>query len=156
MTRGPPRSTLSSSSAASDVYKRQVELRRMQTIRLTPTTNYVVHLETSDHLNNSFNKDAGSGPATPATSNLPRQRGFHRAVVASVEKCIKANGDADEWMYEIEQLRESNPYATTNSAFAAILRGEWAVSDVLEMFDGGGGIGAVSYTHLTLPTKRIV
>src|SRR5665648_1355 len=50
MIRRPPRSTLSSSSAASDVYKRQVELRELLIIQAESPPSLHEHLGERPHL----------------------------------------------------------------------------------------------------------
>ena len=54
-----------------------------------------------------------------AACSQPRRR----TLVASVERQSKT-GDNNEWMYALENLKETNPYSATNAAFGAILRGE--------------------------------
>ena len=101
----PPRSTLSSSSAASDVYKRQVLLM----IRFIP--------------------EFGIG------------RGIWYGIFHSISAFCNAGFDL---MGE-------------NGAYQSLIRysDDWLVNTVIMLLIIIGGI-AVSYTHLTLPTKRIV
>src|SRR5674536_214175 len=79
MIRRPPRSTLSSSSAASDVYKRQVLRHVENRLKVTSGTdvNHAVRFDMTDHMGQAFRLVATGGRADPINGkplNLVKNR----------------------------------------------------------------------------------
>ena len=184
MIRRPPRSTLSSSSAASDVYKRQ-PLTFLQQLRLA-TLNSVCSLgfQNAHHKITPKGK-SGRGPGLgelpnilespliflqrlkPATSNLVHSLGL--------PKLIKNYTQRKKWAWPVlGELTKSLGFPFNISATAEasdlvccfglprpIIKShpeeKWAwFWDRGAPRNFGVPFNTVSYTHLTLPTKRIV
>src|SRR5674536_110646 len=124
MIRRPPRSTLSSSSAASDVYKRQGAGPHRAADR------------GAGGVHRGGAPAAGRAAADPAGPGPDRAHGsVRRHLRPAAQRLLRAALDAVD-------------AAVPGVAARPPGRG----SDP----DPAGGPGAVSYTHLTLPTKRIV
>ena len=54
-----------------------------------------------------------------------------------------------------EDLQKDYEYTRAN-LYSLVEKGQEALNGILEVAGEGGSARAVSYTHLTLPTKRIV
>eukprot|EP00743_Colponemidia_sp_Colp-15_P015397 GILK01018511.1.p2 GENE.GILK01018511.1~~GILK01018511.1.p2 ORF type:complete len:257 (-),score=9.04 GILK01018511.1:394-1119(-) len=58
-----------------------------------------------------------------------------RGVIASVERSARGGGNADEWMYTLQNMTAANPFSTVNNAFRAILRGEVSPAEILHTME---------------------
>src|SRR5674536_328417 len=129
MIRRPPRSTLSSSSAASDVYKRQP-------------------MEPFDYPDND------PGPQTLLTSLTPDQ---------NIDRLHWQMSRFQGYVGIVSYMGAR--FTASEQSLAPVLR-ETAKRGLIYVDDGAsprsvasqfaGSHNSVSYTHLTLPTKRIV
>ena len=129
MIRRPPRSTLSSSSAASDVYKRQVIAQDYQ-------TNEVLMLAYMNE--EAFNTTLETGKMTywSRSRNELWTKGLTSGHLQFV-KSLTLDCDNDTILAKVEQIGAACHTGNRTCFFKTLTE-------------------AVSYTHLTLPTKRIV
>ena len=178
MIRRPPRSTLSSSSAASDVYKRQH-----------------INIEKVSH---QYETKQGMLPVLNDLSFSIKKKGFTAIVGPSgcgkstITRLVSGLIKPTEGSIFISNKRITSPLSTVGMAFQNPVLLEWrnVIKNIilpleivsknmtynqkrsnaldllklvgLEEFEKNlpselsGGMKPVSYTHLTLPTKRIV
>ena len=125
--RRPPRSTLSSSSAASDVYKRQM-------VRMAQDFTYR-HCLVDGHGN--FGSIDGFGAAASRYTEA-------RLSKISMELLRDLNKDTVDFSDNYDGQRKE-PVVLPSRFPNILVNGNMGIA-----------VGTVSYTHLTLPTKRIV
>src|SRR5674536_94880 len=148
MIRRPPRSTLSSSSAASDVYKRQK-------LTCTDVTCPVCGIACDDiEVELDTVSVVTRNACIMGDAKFKELRSSHRITKPLIE------GKEAPWSEAIDKAAEflvnaKRPFffvgsETTTEAMALAI-------EIAEMLGGlVDGNATVSYTHLTLPTKRIV
>ena len=155
MIRRPPRSTLSSSSAASDVYKRQnVNISKIKRDFLTNSSCGVCGKSSLDALE-IIKKDK-------TDSNEPK---ISKEVIVSSPNTLRSNqsefsktgGIHASGLFDVDgeliNLRED---VGRHNALDKLI-GSSMINDQIEPKNQFITCsGPVSYTHLTLPTKRIV
>src|SRR5674536_152278 len=140
MIRRPPRSTLSSSSAASDVYKRQVA---GQTVTAREVTDAAAEGEPTDPVGGD--DAAGGGQTVPGGRVVEAAPGG--AAGSSAESLVRVHRDRPH-------ARQVGNHRAVGGAEAG--HAVPAAADRQLAGETGTELAAVSYTHLTLPTKRIV
>src|SRR5665648_1303370 len=140
MIRRPPRSTLSSSSAASDVYKRQIlGLRRKEKLKVRqPLAKIMIPV-----LNKEFQEQFDSVKNIILSEVNVKEVEYLTDATGIISKKIKAN------------------FKTLGPKYGKLMKqisGEITgfSQDDISRFEKSGKYDPVSYTHLTLPTKRIV
>ena len=129
MIRRPPRSTLSSSSAASDVYKRQVSKEFVDLKKLSGKYEFKIF----------------SDPFLDEAEAIEQIADFEALLIMRERTPITKN--------LIDNLNDLKYIITSGSRNKAI---DLEAAKKRKIIVCGTEINSVSYTHLTLPTKRIV